>query len=69
MKYYVGHKLGLNAEVFRADNPTSESHPRYSYVTGPFRTKRGATWATQYGCYFYSIAEAERAALKDSKGA
>lgn len=52
MKYYVGRK-GVSAVVFRSEAvPTTESHGHlYNSVTGPFRTKRGATFDAAVGLH------------------
>ena len=63
-KWYVGHNpKALTA--FTADfEPTRETHGSiYSAVIGPFRTKRAALWAEQYGMgnpHFRHVEDAER---------
>jgi hypothetical protein len=66
-RYYVGHKFGnQDREVFTSDHtPTKADKLPYSYVTGPFVTKRGAVWASQPGAWFATIAEAERHAKSE----
>ena len=56
--------LGLNAangirEVFRAENPTEESHPQYKAVVGPFQTSRAARYMLDHP-YVETVKEAER---------
>ena len=66
-KWYVGHLIaGIEREAFKADKePTAEDYPQYGFCVGPFRTKRGAAWASQPGTWFYSISEAEHYAKKE----
>ena len=69
MRWYIGcvqdFCLGTyHYEAFQhAGNPTPETTPRYTYVVGPFRTKRAAKWAEEFGArnpHFGSVADAER---------
>jgi hypothetical protein len=65
-KWYVGHNRGT-LEAFKASaTPTTDSHGHlYAGVVGPFRTKRAALWAEQYGSmnpHFQHVSDAERIA-------
>lgn len=55
---------GPNArQVFMAnEEPTALTHPEYQAVIGPFRTRRGATWAANHPQGFQTVAEAEEKA-------
>lgn len=65
-RLYVGHKQDLSRETFRSTSrPTNESHPQFLYVTGPFKTKRGAGYFAKYpvkGPVCLSVAMAEKLA-------
>ena len=67
-RYYVGHlRDERRNEIFAsATTPTAEDYPQYGFSTGPFRTKRGAVWASQFGAWYYTIAQAERSALAEA---
>ena len=75
-KWYVGYRREVPAlrgnsvirEAFKADRePTEASHgDRYYMACGPFRTMRGARWATGFSAHWSTIAEAERATRKMS---
>lgn len=67
-QWYVGH-TGFKLVAFAsATIPTlAEYGDRFGYgaVTGPFKTKRGAKWAEQYGQnnpHFQHVNDAERIA-------
>ncbi|MCW4003869.1 MAG: hypothetical protein NWE95_08165 [Candidatus Bathyarchaeota archaeon] len=39
MKVYIGMKEKTAPEIFEAENqPTKQTHPKYDFVYGPFRT-------------------------------
>lgn len=64
-RIWMGY-AGSNYELFRsAETPTSESHPQYSGVTGPFSTLRGAKFMLHFGHnnpHCQSVSDAERIA-------
>ena len=71
-RHYVGLKLDCTGqrEVFTADQtPTNDTHGAlYGAVIGPFRTKRGAQFMSDYGrgnphCLTVSDAESLAKAL------
>lgn len=70
MRFYVGARKGgsgIKYEVFWTEiNPTQKTHGSwYSYVIGPFNSKRGADFMAKYGMgnpHCQSVADAERLA-------
>lgn len=69
LRFWIGHKRnvsGNNMEVFKAINPTSESHGSvYFGVTGPFKTKRAAVFMATKGWmnpHCLSVAQAKKLA-------
>lgn len=47
-RWYVGN--GATREIFRTDTiPTQTQFPQFSYVVGPFRTKRAAKFLAEFG--------------------
>jgi len=67
-RFYVGHKHSTMTVFKHNDTPTTESHgQRFNAVTGPFKTKRGATWFSKYSSgnpHCYNVAQAEKLAVK-----
>jgi hypothetical protein len=65
-KPYVGINNDGTREVFRAANPTEETHgQKYAAVIGPFKTKRAAEFMAKYGRsnpHLQTVADAERIA-------
>ena len=68
-RYYIGRRKNCNKpgcyDVFRAaGHPTEVAYgTRYSFVIGPFRTRRGAGCMANYGWnnpHLQSVADAER---------
>ena len=63
---YIGmRKTSGKFEAFSAQHTPTEQLYRtiYSYVVGPFRTKRAQLWAVQYGKnnpHFQHVNDAER---------
>lgn len=65
MKWYIGVNSNLKHKAFRAANtPSFQSHgSQYTYVIGPFKTKRAANWVEKYGKnnpHFQHVDDAER---------
>ena len=65
-RWYVG-RTGGELVAFKCSTiPTSTSHgDEYTYVIGPFKTKRGAVWAQQFGLdnpHFRNVQDAEQLA-------
>lgn len=74
-RWYIGCKYDFHTGeyAFRAfaatKTPENGDYP-YLYCVGPFRTKRGALWAENYGMrnpHFTSVAAAERLAKRGNK--
>lgn len=65
-RLYVGIKPDGTRQTFRsATTPTAESHPCYTAVIGPFRSKAGAEYMRDYGAnnpLCRSVPDAERLA-------
>ena len=73
--WYVGtvsiSEYGIVKQAFKSfDVPTPETHRHlYLYVNGPFRTKRGAMWASAHPyCWYDSIGRLESHAKMASLG-
>jgi hypothetical protein len=71
-RWYIGCVMDYCTSDYRYEafpfprTPKEEDTPRYSYVIGPFDTKRGALWAEKYGVrnpHFGCVGDAERIAL------
>ncbi len=65
VRQYVGYASGVGFIRFSTRNyPTRKSHgSRYTYVIGPFKTKRAAEWVVKYGMnnpHFQCVGDAER---------
>lgn len=48
-RWYVGHSRNQRTVFPYNHIPTPTSHPQFTAVVGPFRTKRGCLWAAQQG--------------------
>lgn len=65
-KWYIGHTATALVAFQSPTNPTETTHGHlYRAVIGPFRTRRAAQWAEQYGFlnpHFQHVNDAERIA-------
>ncbi len=67
-RWYVG-RMGEDYLAFSSHTlPTQETYGnRYSYVIGPFRTKKAAFWLCRYpNTPLQTVSEFERAALQEA---